>query len=135
MIWLKTPKTLPTILNSIQSCPDGTRITLSGPKRSDEQNRRLHAMIRDVAQQVTYYGGLKLTEHGWKQVFMDALRREETRIVPNLDNSGLLTLNMRSTSDLSLKECADLITIIMAYGDQHNVHFKGDDILEASYHR
>lgn len=130
MIWLKTPKTLPTILNSIQSCPDGTRITLSGPKRSDEQNRRLHAMIRDVARQVKHHG-MTLSEEDWKIIFCDALNRE-TRMVPNLSNNGLVALG-HSTSNLSVHECADLITLITAFGDQHGVKFRADEILEASY--
>lgn len=135
MIWLKTPKTLPTILNSIQSCPDGTRISTSGPKerlKTNPQTDRFHAMVRDVARALPEYGGLLMDEDSWKDVFLDALFDGRTRMVPKLNRMGMMPLSPHWKA-LTIKEAMDAITIVQAFGDQHGVHFKGDDILEESY--
>lgn len=102
-------------------------------KRSNPQNDRFHGMCRDIAKQIPSYHGLRLTEDEWKQVFLDALRRD-LKLVPSLDGTGMVALRMNSSA-LKTKEFADLITIVMAFGDQNGVKFKADAILEHSYER
>lgn len=124
VIVLKTQADRDKAARWIAGIPQYSRVTFQGPKRTSEQNDKLHAMIRDVAQQVTH-AGLKLSEGDWKTLFSDALRRENTRMVPNLDNSGILTLS-KPTSEMSVKEVGELILLIQAFGDQHAVRFKSD---------
>lgn len=108
----------------IAGIPQYSRVTFQGPKRTGEQNDKLHAMIRDVAQQVTH-AGLKLSEGDWKTLFSDALKRENTRMVPNLDSTAMLTLS-KPTSEMSVKEVGELILLIQAFGDSNGVKFKSD---------
>lgn len=98
--------------------PVGTRIEWKAPKRSLDQNARMWAALTDIATQVKYRG-LKLTPDDWKLVFLDALKRE-VRIVPNLDDTGFVSLT-KSSSDLSKQEMSDLLEIIQAWAAQNGV--------------
>lgn len=107
-------------INWVQKAPVGTRVEFKEAKRSTEQNDKMHAMITEVASQCLWHG-LKLSVDDWKLVFLDGLKRE-TRVVPNWEGNGLLSLGRR-TSDLSVKEMTDMIELIYAYGAQHGVMF------------
>lgn len=112
------------VVELVRRVPDGTRVDFTSDKRSTEQNSRMWAMITDVARQLTWYGR-PLDPDDWKLVFMDALvrhRKEEVRVVPNIDGSGFVPLG-RSTSKLSKSEMSDLMEIIAAFGAQHEVRF------------
>jgi hypothetical protein len=105
-----------------QACldaPEGYACTISEPTRNSEQNSRMWAALGDVSEQVVWYGK-KLTPDDWKNVFSASLKRLD--VVPNLDGSGFVALGM-STSRLSKREMADLITLIDAFGAEHNVHW------------
>lgn len=102
----------------------GTRVEFKGPKRTLPQNDRMWAMLTDVASQLDWHGQ-KLTTDEWKLMFLDALkrdRRDQLRIVPNLDNTGFVNLST-SSSDLGKEEMSDLMEIISAFGVGHDVVF------------
>ena len=97
-----------------------TRIEFKKPRRTLPQNARMWAMLTDVASQLRWHG-LRLSTEDWKLMFLDALKRE-VRMVPNLMGNGFVSLG-RSSSDLSIGEMADLITLIEAFGAEHGVQF------------
>jgi hypothetical protein len=78
------------------------------------------AFLSEIAAQVKWHG-VKLSADDWKLIFLDSLKRE-LRIVPNLDGTGFVNLG-RSSSDLSKEEMADLLSLIEAWGANHNVRF------------
>lgn len=127
---LSSPAIRDKACEAIRRAPEGYRMVLDEPKRSSVQNDRFHAMVRDIARQVQHFG-MTLSEHDWKILLCDALDRE-TRMVPNLDNNGYVQLT-GGTAQYGVKKMADLITLTQAYGDQHQVKFKADALLEASY--
>ena len=87
-----------------------------GEKRSDEQNRKMWAMIRDVSN--ARPDGRTLTPDEWKAVFMQACGWE-VQFLEGLDGRPF-PAGFRS-SRMTVKQMADLITFIQAYGDQHGV--------------
>ena len=108
---------------------DGTRLEFKEPKRSVPQNDRMWAMLTDVAQMIDYHG-VQLGVNDWKLLFLDALMRErkmELRLIPNLDGTGLIPLNGRSSSDLSREEMSDLIELINAYAATKGVILGGPE--------
>lgn len=105
----------------LERAPDGYRVTFSEPKRSVDQNRRMWAMLRDVSEQVEYYGE-SLTPKDWKDIFTAAMDRE-IKIVPSLDRTGFVQLGLH-TSTMSKEELSDLMEIIAAYGAMLDVEFK-----------
>lgn len=103
----------------LNDAPEGYCVTVREPSRSLEQNARMWAMLADVAQQVQWYGK-RLTSEDWKHIFTSSLRRLE--VVPNLDGTGFVALGM-STSQMSKREMADLITLMFAFGAERDVRW------------
>jgi hypothetical protein len=106
----------------------GSRIEFKGPKRSNDQNGAMWAMLGDITDQLTW-SGRKLDDESWKLVFLDALRRsmsddrQAMDLVPNLDGTGFVDISGKHSSDLEHEEMRDLLTIIRAFGDQHDVEW------------
>ena len=84
--------------------------------RSSEQNRRLWAMLTDVASQVDWYGQ-KLSPEDWKHIFTASLKK--TRAVPGIDG-GIVVLG-QSTSRMTKAEMCDLQTLIEAFAAERGV--------------
>ena len=90
-------------------------------KRSNDQNKKLHALIADVARQAEWHG--KHDAEVWKRLFVSAWCRtqgESVTILPALDGHGV-DLVPRRTSKLTKPECADLIEYITAWAVEHGV--------------
>lgn len=101
----------------LEAAPDGCVVQFKENTRSLEQNAKLHAMIDDVAAQVTWYGR-KLPAWKWKRLFVASLGDAE--IVPGIDEGSFVPM-WRSTTELSVPEARDLIELIYAFGAQHGV--------------
>lgn len=108
------------VARMVAELPQFSRVEIKAPKRTLPQNDRFWAMLTDVAEQLPWHG-LTLTTSDWKLIFLDALNRE-TRIVPNIDGTGFVNLK-QSSSDLSVEEMGDLMTLIEAFGASHGVVF------------
>lgn len=101
-----------------QGVPLGSKIVFHGPTRSIDQNSALWAALGDISRQCEYHG-LKLSPDDWKILFLDALDRE-SRMVPNLDGNGFVSLG-RSSSSLSVEEFSGLLSIIYEWGNRNGV--------------
>jgi len=90
--------------------------------RNDEQNRKFHAQMKDLAAQVSWHGQ-KLPAGVWKRLVTAAWLREEGErpiMVPALDGIGVDVIFER-TSKLSVKRMASLITWVDAFSAEHGV--------------
>lgn len=112
----------------IASVPAGSRVSVKGARRSNDQNSKLWAMLTEIAMQLPWHGQ-KLRADDWKLIFLDSLKRE-LRIVPNIDGTGFVNLG-RSSSDLTKDEMSQLIELIYEFGARHNVTFR-DQIAEVA---
>ena len=93
-------------------------------KRSDAQNRLLHALVADIAAQVEW-AGAKRDAEVWKRLLTAAWSRvhgQHVEVLPALDGHGVDLVPAR-TSKLTKAECADLCTFIEAWGVEHGVRF------------
>lgn len=99
----------------------GHRLTLElrPEKRSTEQNRRMWAMLSDVADQVDWHG-LKLDAEDWKHMFTASLKKQ--RVAPAIDGGGFVALGTR-TSKMTKAEMSDLMELIAAFGAEKGVVF------------
>lgn len=102
----------------VQNAPNGYVIEVRPRTRSLEQNSRMWALLQEISDQVDWHGR-KLTPAEWKIVFSAALKKQE--VVPGLDG-GFVVLGL-STSRMSVKEMSDLMTLMEAFGVEHNVKF------------
>lgn len=87
-------------------------------KRSNDQNKRLWAVLSDVAKQVEWYGRY-LPKDAWKDIFSAALERQD--VVPGLEG-GFVMIGGR-TSKMTKAKFAELLTLIDAFGIEHNVRW------------
>ena len=119
-------------ISAIQQLPTDTdkplQVTIQEDTRSLAQNRMLWACLHDVSQQVVWYGR-KLDSESWKNIFSAALKKQET--VPGIDG-GFVVLG-KSTSKMRVSEMRDLITIIHAFGAEHNVRFSDESARAAEW--
>ncbi len=87
-------------------------------KRSDPQNRRMWAMLGEIAAQVDWYGQ-KLSADDWKHVLSASLKKQ--RAVQGIDG-GFVVLGL-STSKMSKAEMSELQTLMEAFGAEKGVRF------------
>ena len=125
---------MPTTIEQLRdwlSEPEGSRIEFKEAKRTNEQNALLWASLTDVAQQREHFGR-KYSPDQWKAIFMAALGKE-IQFVPALDGQGFIPLG-HSSSDLSTKEMADLLSSIFAWGAQNGVTFMNPTDMKGMQH-
>ncbi|MCY1381804.1 NinB protein [compost metagenome] len=90
--------------------------------RSDAQNRRMWAMLRDISRQVEWYGQ-KLSDEDWKHIFSASVQKQ--RAVPGLDG-GFVVLGV-STRRQSKKWFNDMFMVMEAFAAEHQVKFTTAD--------
>jgi hypothetical protein len=106
--------------NIINAAPYGARVEVKAAKRTLPQNKRMWAMLTDIAMQVDWDGG-KRRPDDWRIRFLDGLKGERT-MLSNLDGTGVIEIG-RSSSDLSKEEMSDMIELMYRYGAEHGVQF------------
>lgn len=93
-------------------------------KRSDAENRLLHAMLQHISK-TQEWAGAKRDIETWKRLLTAAWCRannEQIELLPALDGHGV-DIVFRRTSQLTRKECADLIEFIFAWGSENDIVF------------
>ena len=113
----------------IDGLPTGTCVEFSEPRRTDEQSKRMWAMLTDIARQKEH-AGQKLDPSEWKAVFLHALGRE-LRFLPALDGQGFVPLGMSSRA-LTKAEFRDLIELLFAWGAQNGVQWSDPTLSDNS---
>lgn len=94
-------------------------LTVKQQTRSTPQNRRMWAMLQDIADQVEWHGQ-KLTPDDWKHIFSASLKKQ--RAVQGIDG-GFVVLG-QSTSRMTKAEMSDMQTLMEAFGAEHGVKFR-----------
>lgn len=101
-------------------------------KRSDAENRMLHAMLGHISKNIEW-AGAKRDIDTWKRLLTAAwlrARGEHIEMLPALDGHGI-DIVFRRTSNLTRKECAELLEFIFAWGCDNDIHFPAPQELEA----
>lgn len=111
----------------------GHRLTLEirPQKRSEAENRMLHAMLGYIAKHMQWAGAKRDTET-WKRLLTAAwlrARGEHVEMLPALDGHGV-DIVFRRTSSLTRAECAELIEFVFAWGSQNDIDFPAPPGLE-----
>lgn len=96
-------------------------------KRSDAQNRLLHACLSEISRQIEW-AGAKRDVDTWKRLLTAAwlrARGEPIEMLPALDGNGV-DIVFRKTSQLSKAECAELSEFVMAWAAERGISLMGD---------
>jgi hypothetical protein len=86
--------------------------------RNNEQNKKFHAMCRDIANQCAWAGS-QWSEEDWKRIFLGAKFGQP--IVPSPFGHGVVVVNAKRSRELSREDMADLIAEIEVFGVEQNV--------------
>lgn len=128
-------------LAAVMKAKLGLQVKISKPTRSNEQNRLLHALLGDLADQLPWpkdTGEIHDVEW-WKRRMtlgwiLDLRRQKkgemDVEIVTDLEEGGEFGLLLPHTSDLTTEQCSSLTEWIYAFGAQNGVTFsepKKDD--------
>lgn len=100
----------------------GMTWTLKEEVRSDAQNRRMWAMLRDISRQVEWYGK-KLSDEDWKHIFSASVQNQ--RAVPGL-GGGFVVLGI-STRKQSKAWFSDMFEVMEAFAAERGVRFTTAD--------
>lgn len=103
----------------IATAPDGWVMKLGAETRRDIQNRRLHAMIRDLQAQVPDLERYSLDDIRLR--FLHALGAE-MRFLPELEGQGMFPVGLKS-STLTVAQFSGLIELLFQYGAKHGVRW------------
>ena len=85
---------------------------------SPEQNRRFHAMVRDISKQVKWAGEM-LDEEDWKRLILAGAYGQ--KVVPNPIRDGFIVMNNRRSTGLPVETTSDLISELLSFGFEHDV--------------
>lgn len=103
-----------------------------GPEtRTSSENALLHAMLTYISRHHEW-AGKKRDVETWKRLMVAAWSRatgEPIEFLPALDGHGV-DIVFRRTSQLSKRECADLIEFVYAWGAQNDLDFPANPALE-----
>lgn len=116
---LRGPSQRAFVKQMIDKAPVDAVVQISEAKRNDDQNARMWAMLSDVSRAKPE--GRHWTPETWKCAFMHSLGHQ-VRFCEGLDNSGPFPMGFKS-SKLTVRQMADLITVISEYGDRHGVRW------------
>lgn len=92
--------------------------------RNSEQNKKFHAMCRDIANQMTW-GSQRWSEEDWKRLFLGAKFGQP--IVPNPFTHGICVMNAKRSRDLSMEQMAELIGEVEAFGNANEIIWTNDE--------
>lgn len=103
----------------IDAAPVDAVLNVREATRNADQNARMWAMLSDVSRAKPE--GRQWTPEVWKAAFMHSLGHQ-CLFAEGLDGSGPFPVGFRS-SRLTVRQMADLITVISEYGDRHGVRW------------
>lgn len=118
-IRLVSPETRRRAHMLIDYAPEGAVLNIKEAGRTNDQNAKLWACIGDVARAKPE--GRNYKTEVWKALFM-AEAGFKPHFEQSLDGQGIIPVGYKS-SRLTKREFADLLTAVLAYGDQHGVQW------------
>lgn len=111
--------------------PDGWMVVFSEPKKKRAQEEKYHAMIGEIAKQIEHIGR-KWDADDMKRLLVDEFADEmrlagtplhhDGRVTPSFDGRRIVQLGVQ-TSDFYVKEAAQFIEFLYAFGAQRSVIF------------
>lgn len=108
----------------------GKKLTLEvkDAARTDDQNKKYHAIIRDIAVQAQHLGS-KWDDESWKRLLLQEFCKERGwyagRVIPNLSGDGIVQLGMQ-TRHFSKETASEFVEFLTAWASEHGIELKGE---------
>jgi hypothetical protein len=112
-------------LAAVNEADPGAIISVSPPKRSLEQNAKLHAILTDLARSPLIWAGKRRTVDEWKMLAVSAhavATKEAGEIIPGLE--GEFVAIRESTAQMGVKRASSLIEYLIAFCAQNGVELR-----------
>jgi len=109
-------------VEAVKRAPDGYVCEVRPAKRSLDQNARFHAMLSDIAKSGAEVCGAARDQDDLKVIFVSAWQKVTKRpgeVVMGIEGEPVQL--RRSTTSLSVKEMADLITYVDAWAASRGI--------------
>lgn len=118
----------------IKNSPAGSKVVIDDNPKVDKsriQEEKYHAMIADIARQTTYAGNkwialdmkrILIDEFAEEMRNLDAPLHHDSRIIPSENGKRIIQLEIHS-SNFYVKEAADFIEFLYAWGSQRDVRW------------
>jgi hypothetical protein len=120
VIYLIGPPQRAYAASALAQAPDNAVVSITAPKRTPPQNKKMWAMTHDVARAKPE--GRMWIPDTWKAAFMHSLGHQ-CQFAEGLDGSGPFPVGYRS-SNLKVAQMRDLIEVIYEYGGRHGVEWR-----------
>jgi hypothetical protein len=115
--WLDSPIWRANAIAAINRAPAGHVVEIREPKRPDIQNRKMWALLKDIADQVIWHGRV-LNSEDWKAMLTAGLTKAEP--IEGIEQGTMIVLGV-STRMMSKKFFSQLFEYMYAFGTEHNV--------------
>lgn len=112
-------------VEAVNEAEPGSVISVSPPKRSLEQNGKLHALLTDIARSPMTWAGKRRTVDEWKMLMVSAhavATNEPGEVIPGIE--GEFVAIRESTAQMSVRRASSLIEYIVAFCAQHGIDMK-----------
>lgn len=109
-------------MKAVADAPEGWKVEIKPPKRTDGQNERFHAICGDIAKSGLTWAGKRRSAVEWKVLLVSGhatLTKEGSEMVPGLEGEFI---NLReSTALMSVKRGSSLIEYATSFALQNSV--------------
>ena len=105
--------------------PDGHVCEVRPPKRNSDQNRKFHAICRDLAQSPVEWAGKRRTEEEWKFLLVSGhavVTKRPGEFMLGLEQERMML--RPSTAAMSVGEMTSLIEYAIAWATSHGVELR-----------
>jgi len=103
-------------LAEVYHAPAGYVVTVSEPKRSTDQNAKLHALLSDLAKSPLTWAGKRRTLDEWKMLMVSAhsvATQHPGEVIPGIE--GEFVAIRESTASMGVARASSLIEYVLAF--------------------
>jgi hypothetical protein len=122
---LRTPLVRSNALEAVRYAPPNYVVTVAEPTRSDPQNRKLHALLGDLAASPVKWFGKRRKLEEWKVLMISAhavATDNRGEVIPGIE--GEMVAIRESTANMGVARAASLIEYVTAFCVSNGVELK-----------
>lgn len=119
---LISPLVRSNALDAVRAAPDGWRVKVAPPLRSDDQNSKFHAILSDLAASPVTWAGKRRTVDEWKAIVISGhsvATGTGGEVIPGME--GEFVAIRESSARMGVARAASLITYLLAFCDSNGI--------------
>jgi hypothetical protein len=109
-------------LAAVRMAPEGFSVSVSEPKRSNDQNAKFHAIVSDIARSPLKWAGKTRTPDQWKAILISGhsvATNYAGEVIPGIE--GEFVAIRESSASMTVRRAASLIEYTLAFCAQHGI--------------